>query len=381
MKKIVLCGSLTVLCGLIFKPALAAPGVTEREILLGTATNLKGRTAGIAEEFNSGIEAYINKINRSGGIYGRKLRRIVYNDSYEPERTLVETRRLIDRDRVFALIGYASTPGVKKVLPLISDRKIPLIAPYSGAKFLREAKQKFVFNIKAGYSDQVETLTKLAVYSLGYRDICIFGQADALGHEAHETMSRTLQKYNLSVHAQSEYERNSMNIQPAMAKLKDAGCKAIMMASQDRQAREFITLANSSGFHPLYLCLNLIGTQTFLDSVRPFNEKIFVAVVTPLPSETAYPIVREFRKNLSVLNPKARSTPTALEGYLVGAVLEEALKSAGRGLTRASLASAFESLKDTNISGVNFTFNMNNRQATNRVLITKAEGEQLELIP
>jgi len=111
-------------------------------------------TAGVAIEFNDGISAYINKINRAGGIYGRKIRRIMYNDGLKPERTLTETKHLIDEDKVFALIGYASTPGANKILSLVNEKRVPVIAPYSGAGFLRDAKERYVFNIKSGYSDQ-----------------------------------------------------------------------------------------------------------------------------------------------------------------------------------------------------------------------------------
>jgi len=359
----------------------AEVGVNNREILIGTATNLTRKTAGIGEEFNAGITAYVNKINNSGGIYGRKIKRIIYNDSYEPDRTFIQAKRLIENDKVFALIGFGSTPGVLRVLPFADKKKVPLIAPFSGANLLRQASAKSVFNIKAGYADQAEALTKLGAYSMGFKELCVFGQNDTLGKEAKVAVDQTLQKYNLALTAHAEYERNSLEIQPALKKLKDSGCKAIVMASQDRQTSAFINSANLVGFHPVYLCLNLIATELFLDSVRGLNEQIFVTVVTPLPSETAYPIVREFRNHLKQLNPSARMTTTTLEGFLVGAILEAVLKRAGKNLTREHFDSAFEGLKDASIGGVNFTFNKANRQATNHVLITKAEGDELVLLP
>jgi len=366
---------------LISVTARGESGVSEKEILVGTLTNLTRKKAGIGEEFNAGITAYINKINRSGGIHGRKIKRLLYNDSYEPEHTLIETKRLVDQDKVFALIGYASTPGVKKILPFIENKKVPVIAPYSGANILREGKEKNIFNIKAGYTDQVEALTKLGVYSLGFKEVCVFDQDDLIGNEARAAADRTLQKYNLKLLAHAEYQRNSLDVQPSLKKLKAAGWRAIVMASQDRQTAAFIISANAMGFHPVYLCFNLIGTELFLNSVGGLQEKIFVSVVTPLPSETAYPIVREFRRDLKKLNPSAEYTTTTLEGFLAGAVFEEVLKRAGKNLTRSTVTSAFESLKDANIGGVNFTFNKANRQATNHVLITKAEGDELVLLP
>src|ERR1051326_442992 len=83
--------------------ARAEVGVSLNEILVGTSTNLSGKTAGIAVEFNDGITAYLNKINRAGGIYGRKIVREIHDDGYEPERTYSTTQNLIDKRHVFAL--------------------------------------------------------------------------------------------------------------------------------------------------------------------------------------------------------------------------------------------------------------------------------------
>jgi branched-chain amino acid transport system substrate-binding protein len=354
-------------------------GVSESEIVVGTTTNLKGQTVGVAEEFNRGITAYLNKINATG-IYGRKIKRIIYNDSYEPEKTLAETKKLIEVDKVFALIGYASTPGTNAILPLINQTRIPVIAPYSGADFLRDSKQVSIFNIKAGYQDQIEALIKMGTYSLGFKEVCIFYQNDSLGKQSLSDSQAALQKYNLKLLAQASYERNSMEIEPALKILKMAGCKSLLMASQDRQATAFIKAAQLTDFHPIYFCLNLIGTAEFLNAVKGLNEQIYVSIVTPLPSETGYPIVQEFRQRVTALNPMATITTTTLEGYLVGAVFEHILKKAGKKLTRSSFVSAFENLKNFNIGGIHFNFNKSNRQATNQVLVTKAQDGELNLL-
>src|SRR5690606_1855845 len=145
-------------------------------------------------------------------------------------------------------------------------------------------------------------------------------------------------KYNMELLAHASYERNSMEIKPALKTLKNAGCKAILMSSQDRQATAFVRMAHTADFHPLYLAISLIDTGEFLKDVKDFNERIYVATVTPLPSENAYPIVKEFNARVRQLNPKAKITPNTLEGYLVGAVFEEVLKRAGKDLTRKSFA-------------------------------------------
>jgi branched-chain amino acid transport system substrate-binding protein len=256
-----------------------------------------------------------------------------------------------------------------------------LIAPYSGSEYLRDPAQKYVFNIKAGYPDQVETLVKLAVNSLGLKEVCAFYQDDALGRTGIDAAEKALKAQGLKLHAKASYKRNSMEIEPALNVLKGAGCKALLMASQDRQSAVFVAKANAAGFHPQFFCLNLIGTGEFLNRVKDLNEKIYVSIVTPLPTETAYPIVKEFRKEVTTLNPSAKITANTLEGYLVGAVFEDVLRRSGKALTRIAFSAAFENLKDANIGGITFTFDKSNRQATNKVFLTRVENGELAFLP
>jgi branched-chain amino acid transport system substrate-binding protein len=361
--------------------SLAETGVSRGEVLLGTSTNLEGATIGIAEEFNSGLEAFFVKINKTGGVHGRKIRRIELNDAYVPERTIENTRRLIEKEKVFALIGYASTPGVNAILPLINEKKIPLIAPYSGSESLRRSQERHVFNIKSGYQDQIEPLMKLAVYSLDQKEVCAFYQDDSLGQAATASAQNMLEKYNLRFRALAKYERNTNEVDKAVRQLSSAGCKTVFMAAKDRQALNFVKVANAIGFHPYYLCLSLVGTEEFTLGVKELNEKIYVTAVTPLPSDTMYAVAKEFKNELATLNPRAKQTPCTFEGYLAGAVFTRVLKMAGPEPTRASFERAFESLKDTDIGGLKFTFNKANRQAANTLLLTKVENGQLVPLP
>ncbi|MBU2028559.1 ABC transporter substrate-binding protein, partial [Patescibacteria group bacterium] len=116
------------LCFVFFSQqlVLAEVGVSENEILIGQAAALDGPAKALGQGMKAGLDAYFSYINDQGGINGRKIRLVSYDDGYEPERCIEQTRKLIG-EGVFALIGYVGTPTSKAAVPIIEEDKVPYI--------------------------------------------------------------------------------------------------------------------------------------------------------------------------------------------------------------------------------------------------------------
>src|SRR6476619_3664165 len=106
----------------------AEPGVFDDRIVFGQSAALKGPAAALGLGMREGILAAFHEANASGGVHGRKLDLISYNDGYEPEMAIANTKRLIDEDKVFALIGEVGTPTSKAVQPIATEQGVPFIA-------------------------------------------------------------------------------------------------------------------------------------------------------------------------------------------------------------------------------------------------------------
>src|SRR5687768_7271054 len=86
-------------------PALAAgPGITESEVVFGVWTSLTGPTSEVGISTRDGLTIWANQLNAAGGVHGRKVRLTVYDDAASPQEALAAARRLIDQDKVFALL-------------------------------------------------------------------------------------------------------------------------------------------------------------------------------------------------------------------------------------------------------------------------------------
>ncbi len=115
-------------------------------------------------------------------MHGRKLRLVSLDDRYEPALTLANTRQLIGPDRAFALFGYVGTPTVKAVLPLVERERIPLVAPLTGARLLRQPVRPMVFNLRASYQAEIDRTVDSLVHA-GRHRIAVLHQEDAFGED------------------------------------------------------------------------------------------------------------------------------------------------------------------------------------------------------
>ena len=151
----------------------AVPGVNEKEILIGMSNAQSGPAKFLGQEYTKGFKAYFNYINEHGGIYGRKLKVIVYDDRYNPYRCIENTRKLIYKDKVFLLTGYVGTPTSKAALPLILEAHVPFFFPFTGAGFLRTPVKREVFNLRATYAMETEEMVKYFHDILGLKRLAI----------------------------------------------------------------------------------------------------------------------------------------------------------------------------------------------------------------
>lgn len=107
MKRLVSILVLLVLAVSIF----AEVGVYSNKVVIGSFQAMSGPYAVIGQEMTKGMKAYFNWINKRGGVYGRKIELIVADDQLNPAKTVVEVKRLVEQDKVFALVGGLGTYG------------------------------------------------------------------------------------------------------------------------------------------------------------------------------------------------------------------------------------------------------------------------------
>jgi branched-chain amino acid transport system substrate-binding protein len=128
------------------------PGVTAKAILIGSCSALEGPSHALGTAQIKGAEAYFDLINEEGGVAGRKLKLVAYDDSYDPAKAETCFKRLQSQN-VFALGFFVGTPTAVKYLPMAEEAKIPVIGLFTGAQTLYAPLRHWVINVRASYCD------------------------------------------------------------------------------------------------------------------------------------------------------------------------------------------------------------------------------------
>ena len=150
-------------------------------ILLASSSALSGPTAKLGTRLNQGAQAYFDRINSSGGIYGCQILLEIVDDGYEPFKTLKNTQKFLKGNNVFALFNYVGTPTTSVVFPLVKNKPLPFLMPFTGAEFLRKPVTSNIFNLRASYYQEVEAQIDYLVKEEKITKVGLLIQADEFG--------------------------------------------------------------------------------------------------------------------------------------------------------------------------------------------------------
>jgi ABC-type branched-subunit amino acid transport system substrate-binding protein len=318
-------------------------------------------------------------VNNSGGINGRKIKIISYDDGYEPKQTVETTNKLITQDKVFALFGYVGTPTSTAIVPIINKEKIPYFAPFTGAEFLRKPVNRYIFNVRGSYFDEAEMQVEYLATKLGKKRIGVFIQNDAYGLAVKGGVIKALKARSMTLAGEGTYERNTSNVDAGLAALKTADPDAIVMVGTYKAMAAFIKKAKAQGFTPTFLNVSFVGTAALVKELGGSGDGVIISQVMPSPTDASLPLVHQYQADMRAAG-HADLDYTDLEGYVDAVVFTEVLKKAGKNLTRNSFIAAAESLNITD-GGLTFAFSPSNHQAMSQIYLTKISGNKIVMVP
>ena len=349
--------------------AHAEDGVSANAIQIGMANALSGPAAGLGQGVKAGAEAYLAKVNAAGGVHGRKIVLVSKDDGYEPARCAAATQELIEKDKVFALFGYVGTPTASAAVPVASKAAVPYLFPFTGAEFLRNPVNKWVFNVRASYFDETEAMVERLTKDVGARKIAMLMQDDAFGEAVKGGIARALYKRDLKIHAESRYKRNTMEVEPGVEAMKQAQPDAIVFVGTYKQFAAAVKKAKATGVTARFLTVSFIGTENFIAEAGADGEGVYITQVLPSPADASVSLVKDYLADMKGANLGY----TSLEGYADAVVLVEALKKAGANPTRAGLVASLEGLS-TDVGGLKIAYSAANHQGSHSVFLTRVQG-------
>jgi branched-chain amino acid transport system substrate-binding protein len=356
-----------------FDLVLAQPGVSDNEIILGQSAAFKGTAAALGSELWRGANAYFSHINELGGVKGRKIKVIPYDDGYEGFNAAVNTIDLARKD-IFALFGYVGTPTIVKALPVIQkfnqDEQLFLFSNFTGAQPQREMPHnEYVFNVRASYRQETAEIVKNLI-RVGYKKIGVFIQYDSYGRSGSDGVRRALNKNKNPFFFEATYKRGvsfSKDMSEQVKFLKNAGADAIISVGTYEASAAFIRDARLAGYNVPIINLSVAADQ-LLDLLLTdqrfrkikLTNNIITSQVVPNWSDLNVPLVRDYQKAMKkypgklpehLKDPSYRPRKfsfVSLEGYINAKIFVKILSSLKK-ITRAEFIKKVQTMKSIDI--------------------------------
>jgi branched-chain amino acid transport system substrate-binding protein len=346
----------------------AENGVMADRVVLGQSVALTGPAAELGIQMRNGAKAYFDHVNAQGGVHGRRIELRTLDDGYEPSRTVPNTKKLIEEDRVFALFGYVGTPTSAAALPIFTQSKVPFFGPFTGAELLRQPFNRYIFNVRASYYDETEKIVE-QVLSIGGKSVAVFYQDDAYGQAGLKGVEIAMTKRNLKIAALGTVERNTVKVEGAVKAINAVKPDAVVMISAYKSCAEFIRQMKQAGSAATFYNVSFVGSQALADELGAEGVGVAISQVMPFPWGRSIPVVKEYQR-LSAQAGFKDFNFSAIEGFVAAKVFVEGLRRTGRNLTRDSFVATLEKMHEVDVGGFYVGFSPANHNASKFVDLT-----------
>lgn len=345
----------------------AETGVTDKSIKVGQSAVFTGPAKDFGVDYKAGISLYFDRTNKAGGVFERKLELVSLDDAYEPKKTAENTARLIDEDKVFALIGYVATGNLIAAMPLAEKAGVPMFAPLVGTTSFRTTHSRYLFHVRASYETELRKIVG-HLATLGITNIAVAYQNSAFGKSNLETCLQIAQGLKVKVVESVPLEIAATDAKAQVAQLTKAQPGAVVMIMAGKMVEVFLRdYRAGGGAAPLYTIS--VGITDAPGSAQRLNggiEGLVTASIVPSPQASRLPIVVDYRKDRTDAGAKIDSY-TMLEGYIAARVFVEGLKRAGRNLTREAFIKAMEDMGTTKFGDFPVQYGPSNHNGSNFV--------------
>ena len=362
------------------------PGVTDKEIVIGSSLALEGHASYLGRQTLYGALSYIQHINDQGGIHGRTIKLIAYDDGYDPPQCVANTQKLVVEDNVFALFCYVGTPTTVKIIPMVQEARIPLVGMFTGANALREPLHRYIINVRASYYQETRAAVKHLVEDLGVKKVAVFYQYDAYGFDGLKGTEIALKEYGLAPVARGTYIRGTLDVEEGLEKIILSGAEAVVMIGTYDPCAKFIRLSKAAGFNPVFHNVSFVGADELARRLGKDGEGVIVSQVVPPPEPVGGHNLLwgtvQYTELLKRFYPEDHPNFVGLEGFINAKVLVEGLKRAGKDLDREKFIEAIESIRNFDLGIANtLSFSPDDHQGLDRVYFTQIREGRLVLLP
>jgi len=348
-------------------------GVSKNEIVIGSMQDLSGPIVAFSKQLKNGMEMRVEEINAQGGIHGRKLKLIVEDHGYDPKKAVLGAQKLVQRDKIFAMLGTIGTPTALASMPILFDKNVPHLFPLTAARQMYEPLHRLKYSFAAPYFDQMRAAVKYMVKNRGYKNVCTLYQDDDFGLEVMQGAEAGLKELKMGLVEKTTYKRGATDFSSQIARMKNAGCDFVVLGTIIRETLGAIGTARKLGWGVEFMGSSAAYTDLIHKLGGPAMNGFYAAntVNNPYPDDAS----RNVREWASRYKAKFNEDPAVFSayGYTVIDLFIQIADKAGPKLTVDTFIDTLDNFTSSRdmFGGDSMSFSKTKRLGSNRARLSQ----------
>ena len=328
------------------------------QLRIGQPSGFTGSVAAGVKENTDGAKLYLDAVNARGGINGQQVELISVDDKFDPKVTVEVARELVTQRGVLALFLNRGTPHSQALLPLLTELKVPLVGPSTGAMVLHEPVNPWVFNVRATYQrEAAKAIEHLA--SIGITRIALLETDDSFGADSAAGALKGFDKAGLKPVLQAKFPRDKPDFSALAPRVHQSNAQAVMVIGSAGNTANAVKAVRAAGSRAQVVTLSNNASDGFIKLLGEHARGVIVTQVFPNERSVAFPLIKE-AMDLAKAKGLDGVSPAMMEGYAAAKVLVEGLRRAGPNPTPTALRDALESIRNFNMGGLSISYSTSN---------------------
>jgi branched-chain amino acid transport system substrate-binding protein len=349
--------ALPIAAALAAGPALAqSPGVTASEVKVGHIGPYSGPASAYGT-IGKSIGAYFKMLNDEGGINGRKVNYITYDDSYSPPKTVEMARKLVEQDQVALIFQPLGTPSNSAIQKYMNQQKVPQLFVATGATKWNDPKNyPWTMGWQPNYQTEGRIYAEYVLKNVKNAKVGILYQNDDYGKDYLKGFEEGLGKANAKLIVMKQtYEVTDPTVDSQIVNLKNSGANVFFNITTPRFAVQAIKKAHDIGWKPLQF-VNSVSASVGVVMRPAGSEASKDAISTQYfkdPTDPEWqndPAMKKWREFMKKYYPDGNLQDAFnVYGVLVAQTLEQVIRQSGKDLSRQNLMKQAASLKNVDL--------------------------------
>ena len=380
MKTAMLAVGVVLAAGALAGVALAqneSRGVSKTEIVLGMHTDLSGPAATYGVSSSNAVKMRFDEVNDKGGIHGRKIRLVVEDTQYQVPRAVQAGAKLINRDRIFAMVAPLGTPMNNALFKDQFDAGVPNLFPLSAARSMYEPFNKLKFYGAASYVDQVRAGINYFVAKKGKKALCAMYQDTDFGKEVLDGVQLQADKLKIKVVETTTHKPTDQDFTAQITRLKAAGCDLVVLGTIVRDSIVPYATARKIGWTDVDFLGSAASYDLFVAAAQGgVTEGLYAMGLTDMPyRDTFGPAAQAW---FDRYKERYKNDPNigAIYGHVAADLTALGLEKAGADLTLNSFVRGMESIRGYRdiFNGPEANFGPDKHQGANSSFLAVVKG-------